>query len=84
VLGEGLNEVERGLALDSADADFLLVKGRLYLLSARAAEREAERRDAAQRAVEALMAAEGLNPLLQLTCDPLIADARLLRAGAVG
>ncbi|MEJ2188257.1 MAG: hypothetical protein P8Y93_02375 [Acidobacteriota bacterium] len=79
-----MNEVDSGLSLDSAYADFLLLKGRLYLLSAWAAEREAERRDAAQRAVEALMAAEGLNPLLQLTCDSLIADARQLRADAVG
>jgi serine/threonine-protein kinase len=84
VLSEGLNEAERGLALDSADADFLLVKGWLHLLGARAAELEAERRDAAQRAVEALTAAEGLNPLLELTCDPLIAEAQLLHAEGTG
>ncbi len=83
-LGEGLGDAARGLEVDATDPDFLLVKGRLHLLGAQAANHEAERREAARNAVEALTTAAGLNPLLEPTCAPLIVEAQRLRADATG
>ena len=84
VLATGLAAAERGLEIDATDADFLLVKGRLHLIEAKAADGEASRRQAADRAIEALTAAESVNPLLEETCNPLIAEARRLRTEMSG
>ena len=77
-LASGFADADRGLEIDPTDADFLLVKGRLHLVEARAAEGEAERRNAASLAVEALASARGANSLLETICNPLIAQAREL------
>ena len=84
VVAVGLAAAERGLEIDPTDADFLLVKGRLHLIEASAADEEAARRRAADRAVEALTAAESVNPLLEETCDPLIAEAHRLQSEMSG
>jgi len=82
VLTAGLEAAERGLAIDPTDPDFLVVKGRLRLIAARASGDEAARRLAAEEALAALRSAEGLNPLFATACGPLIAEAReILGAG---
>ncbi len=80
----GLDAAERGLAIDPTDPDFLVVKGRLHLVAARAAADGAVRLRAAERALEALRSAESVNPLFSATCAPLIAAAREFVEAAPG
>jgi serine/threonine-protein kinase len=80
----GLTAADAGLALDPTDPDFLVVKGRLHVLAARISTDESLRREEADRAVEVLKSAEGLNPLLSATCSPLIAEALQLRGEYTG
>jgi hypothetical protein len=54
------------------------------LIKARAAGERASRREAADRAVQALETAESFNPLYEKTCKPLIAEARGLQDQMVG
>ncbi|MFV2073480.1 MAG: protein kinase, partial [Thermoanaerobaculales bacterium] len=75
ILASGFADADRGLEIDPTDADFLLVKGKLHLVEARAATGEAERRRAASQAVEAFESARKANSLLEATCSPLIAEA---------
>jgi tetratricopeptide (TPR) repeat protein len=83
-LATGLLAADRGLAIDATDAEFLLIRGRLLLIEARAAGEENARNEAANRAVQALETAESFNPLLEKTCQPLIAEARGLRDEMTG
>ncbi len=75
----GLSAVARGLEIDSSDAGFYLMRGRLLLLEARAATDPDMRERFAADAAEALTTAENINPLLDHQCAPLLAEA--LRAG---
>jgi len=79
ILETGLAAADEGLAVDPSDPEFLVVKGRLHLLAAQVSGDENARRKEADRALEVLKSAEGLNPLLSSTCSPLIAEARQLR-----
>lgn len=83
-LSTGLFATDRGLAIDPTDADFFLIRGRLYLLEARTAEEASSRHEAVERAVVALETAENFNPLYEKTCRPLIAEARRLQDEMTG
>ena len=83
-LATGHLAADRGLAIDPTDAEFLLIKGRLFLIEARAAGEENARHEAADRAVQALESAESFNPLFERTCEPLIAEAHRLRDEMTG
>jgi serine/threonine-protein kinase len=82
VLTAGLEAAERGLVIDPTDPEFLVVKGRLHLVEARAAVDSEVRDRAVERALGALRSAEGLNPFFSTVCGPLIAEARGLLSAA--
>ena len=84
VIASGILAADRGLEIDRTDAEFFLVKGRLLLIEARSAGDAPSRNEAADRAVQALEAAESFNPLYEKTCKPLIAEARSLQDQMVG
>jgi tetratricopeptide (TPR) repeat protein/predicted Ser/Thr protein kinase len=80
----GMAAADKGLAVDPTDPEFLVVKGRLHVLAAQISTDETARRKEADRALEVLKSAEGLNPLLSATCSPLIAEALQLRGEYTG
>jgi serine/threonine-protein kinase len=82
-LREGLNRLDRALAINPGEGRYLALRGLLLYRAARLDADPGRRRDGARQAMASLQAALKANPLLAREYGPVLADARL-DAGMTG